>query len=74
MAISGPSALNFLEENLERLSTLPQDIRRCMELVKELDRQWKTKLSDLKAAQRAYLEHVRQKATVSGQCGTGAAR
>lgn len=73
MAISGPSALNFLEENLERLSSLPQDVRRCMELIKELDKQWKTKLSDLKAAQRTYLEHVRQKSTVSAACGAGVA-
>ena len=69
MALTGPSALNCLEENLDRLSTLPQDVRRCMELIKELDRRWKDKLADLKAAQRRYLEQAKERVAVSGVLG-----
>ena len=49
-----------LEDAIERIGNLPLDIRRQMELIRELDSQWNAVLRELKAHQNAYLENARR--------------
>jgi hypothetical protein len=51
----------FLEDAIDRLSMVPQDVKRCMELVRDLDTRWAKAMTTLKAAQDAYLDRVRKK-------------
>lgn len=51
---------SFLEDCLDRLITVPQDVRRCMELIKTLDTRWKNVMARLRAAQHEYVERVKK--------------
>ncbi len=54
----------LLEDTLERLNPVPLDIRRYMELIRDLDKQWTTKMSQLKKIQNDYISNVRRKLAV----------
>ena len=60
-----------LEDAVERLSVVPQDIRRYMELLKDLDTQWVEKFTLLKREQQAYVTAVQRAVKVRGRPSVG---
>jgi hypothetical protein len=59
------SMSNVLEDAVERLAPLPQDVRRVLELVKDLDTRWTLRFAELKRQHSLYIDHV--KTAVAGQ-------
>ena len=59
-----------LDEAVDRLGAVPQDIRRFMDLIKDLDTQWAAKMALLKREQAAYVERVRRAVKVRVRAGS----
>jgi hypothetical protein len=57
--------MSALEDAVERLASLPQDVRRVLELVKDLDTRWTLSFAELKRQHSLYIDHVKK--AVAGQ-------
>ena len=60
-ATSSTPQQTLLEEAVEGLSSLPVDIKRNFELMRELDEAFQDSLTELKQLQKAYLDRAKRK-------------